>query len=187
MNQSNLEIEVRFLNIDKSAISKRLKEIGAKDLGEDLLREIIFYNKSLSWRSQRKFVRLRQTKKDIHISYKHKPIQHSIDIKEIEVTVDSFEKGKLLLQEIGLTAYREQEKRRHTYKLGEVIVDIDTWPKIPTYLELEGPSEEALRNAARLLDLEWADAVFAGAGYVIEHFYKIPVTKLKHFTFDKVE
>jgi adenylate cyclase class 2 len=187
MKRDNIEIEVRFLEIDVKDIKEKLIEVGAVDLGEDFLREYIFYDKTLSWQAKRKLVRLRQTKNGVYITYKHKRSVHSIDVKEVEIQIDSWDKGKKLLEEIGLVAYREQEKRRHSYTLGEVIIDIDTWPTIPPYIELEGPSKKVLQETAEALGLPWEKAVFAGAGYVIENYYHIPVLHLKHFTFKKIE
>jgi hypothetical protein len=40
--ESNTEIEVRFLEVNKSKLIGRLHSLGAIDLGEDLLEEIIF-------------------------------------------------------------------------------------------------------------------------------------------------
>ena len=61
MNPENREIEVRFLEIDKAALIARLKELGAHDHGEELLEEIIFYDKDLKWRDvENKRVRLRK-------------------------------------------------------------------------------------------------------------------------------
>jgi len=66
-------------------------------------------------------------------------------------------------------------------------VDIDTWPKIPTYAEIEGPSEEALKTTTDKLGLDWSKAVFDDARAIIEKKYSIPVGTMRSFTFDKVE
>ena len=71
--------------------------------------------------------------------------------------------------------------------MDDVIVDIDTWPKIPTYVELEGPSENALKSAAARVGFDWKDAVFENARIVIEERYHIPVGSMKWFTFDRFE
>ncbi len=184
----NREIEVRFLEINYPELLKKLHEKGAQDFGEDFLREIIFYDKDLTWMYDvKKFVRIRQTKKSILLSFKHHQEDSAVGTKEIEIEVSDVEKTKELLQEVGLIAFREQEKKRHTFKLGEVIVDIDTWPSIPTYVELEGPSEESLKKAAEVLGFDWKDVVFKTARFIIEERYNIPVSKLHFFTFKKIE
>ena len=184
----NREIEVKFLEINKDSLIKKLGELGAKDLGEDTLKEAIFYDKEGKWQYQEiKFVRIRQTKADIFVTFKHKEVPRVTGTKEIEFTANDFEKVKDFLLEIGLVFFREQEKIRHKFMLDEVIVDIDTWPSIPTYVELEGPSEEAIKEAAATLGFEWSEAQFGLAHDVIERIYKIPVRSFRYFTFSKIE
>lgn len=187
MNKENREIEARFLEIDVEAFKKRLTEVSAEDLGEDFLQEVIFYDKDLEWQKYgRKFARLRQNKKGVFMTFKHVETDTVEGAQEIELKVDNFDKAKDFLEEVGLVAFREQEKKRHSFKLGNVIVDIDTWPSIPTYLELEGPSEEDLKKAAQILGLDWSQAVFEDARHIIENRYKVPVGQYKYFTFEKV-
>ena len=66
-------------------------------------------------------------------------------------------------------------------------IDIDTWPKIPPYVELEGESEVALKHVAQDLGLDWKNAVFENARVVIETRYNIPLSTLRWFTFDRME
>lgn len=40
----NTEIEVRLWEIDKAALVEKLRRLGAEDLGEDILEDIIFYD-----------------------------------------------------------------------------------------------------------------------------------------------
>ena len=44
-----------------------------------------------------------------------------------------------------------QENRRIQYSLNGVEIDIDSWPMIPTYLEIEGASEEDVYKTIELL------------------------------------
>ena len=143
------EIEVRFLEIDVEGLIHKLMKVGATDRGEDFFREIIFYDKASKWQyEEKKFVRIRQTNKNIFVTFKHNEEDTATGTKEIEFEIKNLEVVKKFLEEVGLVAFREQEKRRHTFILDEVVVDIDTWPSIPTYVELEGSSEEALKGVA---------------------------------------
>lgn len=181
------EIECRFLEIDKDAIVKKLLDLGAKDLGEKMLEEIIFYHPQDTWREQGKFIRLRMNGDSVKLSYKEHR-EHTVDgAYEIEMGIEDMKKAELFFEKIGFPASRHQQKKRLTFELGEVTFDIDTWPRIPTYIEIEGPSERALQEAAELLGFDWKDAVFQNAGYLITNTYKIPVTELKWFTFERYE
>lgn len=185
MNTDNKEIEVRFLEINKPFLVKKLADLGAEDYGEDMLEEIIFYDKERTWKD--KFVRIRKSKNDIILTYKHHQSETIGGAEEIEFGVTDFNKAELFLEKVGLEAYRHQQKKRHSFSLDGVIVDIDTWPKIPTYVELEGFSESAIKEVARKLELDWKDVIFENARTVIEQRYNIPVGSMKWFTFDKFE
>ena len=188
MNENNKEIEVRFLEIDYPVLTAKLKSLNAQDFGEDLLKEIIFYDKELTWQyAKKRIVRIRETKDGVFLTFKSKTEESDMVAKEIEMKIDNADKMKEFLEEIGLVAYRLQEKKRHTFKLKDVIVDIDTWPSVPTYVELEGPSEDSLRQAASSLDLDWKKVVLQAPRFIIEEKYKIPVSKLRYFTFNRID
>ena len=63
----------------------------------------------------------------------------------------------LILKELGYEAKGFQENRRIQYNLNGVEIDIDSWPYIPTYLEIEGPSEEAVYNTVKALGFKKSD------------------------------
>ncbi len=184
---SNQEIEVRFLEIDVASLAEKLAESGALDKGENLLEEIIYYDHDLNWRDSGRFVRLRKSKGKISLSYKHHHSEGMDGVEEIEFSVGDWGKAALFLEKIGLVPFRRQQKKRHSYVLDGVSVDIDTWPRIPTYVELEGGSEAAIRRAAGRLGLNWEEAVFESARTIIEERYHIPVGAMSWFTFDKFE
>ena len=181
------EIECRFLEINKELLIKKLGELNAEDKGNFLLEETIIYDPNLKWIDERRLLRLRKSGNKITLSYKEHQ-EHTIDgTYEIEFGIDDYKKAELLFEKVGLRPYRHQQKYRHTFKLNGVTFDIDTWPKIPTYVELEGESEIEIREAAEAVGYNWKDAVFHNARWVIENKYNIPVGKMKWFTFDRFE
>jgi adenylate cyclase class 2 len=187
MNEENKEIEVRFLEIDKQALIDRLKGLGAEDHGEELLEEIIFYDKDLAWLASGKRLRLRKTSKGLFLSYKNH-FSHTVDgTEEIEFMVSDARQAEVFMDRIGFPAYRHQQKWRHSFKLGDVVADIDTWPRVPPYVEIEGPSEGSLKEAAKKLNLDWRDVVLDPPSSVIEDRYHIPVRRMRWFTFDRFE
>ena len=184
----NREIEVRFLDIDKNALIEKLHSESAQDLGEDMLYEIIFYDKNLDWqRRVKKFVRVRKTRGKVFMTFKDQQQTTATGVKEIEFEVENLNKAKDFLEAIDLVAFREQEKRRHTFMLDGVTVDIDTWPSVPTYVEFEGPDEESLKRVSKRLGFNWSNAIFELPRYIIEKRYGIPVSDLHFFTFSKIE
>lgn len=183
---NNREVEVRFLGVDVITFLKRLQNLQATDLGEKLLKEIIFYDKARTWGNQGKFARLRRTGEESILSFKHHQGNALKGTKEIEFKVDDFGRAKAFLKNIGLLAVREQEKKRHSLILNDVFIDLDTWPSIPTYVELEGKSLQKVRSVARILGLDWNKAVYENARIVIEKYYKVPVSSFRYFTFKRI-
>jgi len=184
---NTIEIECRFLEIDKAGLLKKLMALGAKDLGETMLEEVIIYDKDLTWSRNERFIRLRKKAGKTVLSYKEHR-EASVDgTYEIEFGVDDYDKAIMVFEHIGLVAARRQQKLRHTLELGGVTFDIDTWPRIPAYVELEGESEAALKKAAEAVGYDWKDAEFHNASWVIENKYGIPIRKMKWFTFERFE
>jgi adenylate cyclase class 2 len=133
------------------------------------------------------FIRLRTAREKTTLTYKHHKERTVDGAVEIEFEVSDAKSAEAFLDTIGLPAYRHQEKKRHTLTLDGVTIDIDTWPRIPTYVELEGSSEQALKALAQKISFDWKDAVFDDARAVIEEHYHIPVGSLHWFTFEKIE
>ena len=175
------------MEIDKEALIRKLKELGAEDERETLMEETIIYDPEFKWRDENRFVRIRKVGDKTILSYKEHR-EHTVDgTYEIELEIEDYQKAELLFEKIGLIPHRHQQKKRHTFKLNGVAFDIDTWPMIPTYVELEGNSEDDLKSAAKIVGLDWNKVEFHNARWVIENVYNIPVGKMKWFTFDRFE
>ena len=183
------EIECRFLEINPDALKEKLRALGAKDEGERLQESTIVYDPEFKWRDKEdKLVRLRRENGKTTLCYKehlaNTPDSHNY---ELEMEVEDYEKIQLFFEKIGLIPFRHQEKKRHTFKLNNTVIDIDTWPKIPPYVEIEGRSEDEIRKMAELLGFDWKDAVFHSPRWVIENIYRIPIGHMRWFTFTKFE
>lgn len=180
------EIETRFLDINKDELVKKLVALGATDKGEEKLEEIIFHAADGSWLGKRKFVRLRKTKGKIKLTYKENVGQTVDSAREIELEVSDLDKCSAFFEKVGLRAMRTLEKYRHTFELDGVTLDVDTWPKIPSYIEVEGTSVEALQSVCAKLGLDWekrfdgdAREVFRHYGYDLDKIDKIAFSGIK--------
>lgn len=152
------EIELKFLEVDVSELEKKLISIGAKKVGEyDYTRAIFDYpdwrlNEDHSW------LRLRTYGKETTLTYKQRIGVTTNDasisdtgMKEIEIIVDNYERTYELLKSLGFVIKREQENKRIKYIKNEIHFDIDFWPRIPTYLEIEGISLQEVKEVAQEL------------------------------------
>ena len=181
------EIETRFLDIDKNQLAQKLAALGAADKGEEKLEEIIFHAADMSWVGKRKFVRLRKKKDRTVLTYKENIGQTVDSAQEIELEVSDLEKCSEFLGKLGLKPMRQLEKYRHTFELDGVTIDIDSWPNIPPYVEIEGPSVESLRAVCEKLDMDWekrfdgdAREVFRKYGYDLDNITVITFSELTY-------
>lgn len=180
------EIETRFLDINKDELVKKLVSFGAVDQGEEKLEEIIFHAADMSWVGKNKFVRLRKTKGKVRLTYKENVGQTVDSAQEIELEVSDLDKCSEFFDKIGLEPMRRLEKYRQTFKFDGVTIDIDTWPKIPSYVEIEGQSVESLEKISKKLGMDWEKKFNGDAREVFRHYgYDLDVITV--ITFDELE
>ena len=103
---------------------------------------------------------------------------------EYEVIVSDFEKISQLLLNIGLIEKAYQENKRIRYILNNIEYDIDFWPQIPPYLEIEAESWEKIDEAIELLELNPADKKIFSITQVYEN-YKINLNDYQKLTFNE--
>ena len=157
------EIEVKFLNIDPDLIENRLKEVGAKKVFERFYKRKAFDYPDLRLDKAGAWIRLRDEGDKITLAFKQR-IGMAADAKsndkgmeEIEVEVDDFEKTANLLLKAGFIEKHYAENKRIRYQLDDIEFDIDFFPQIEPYLEIEAPSWERINEAISLLKLNPED------------------------------
>ncbi len=171
----NIEYEVRVLEIDKEKLEKRLKELNATFKG-DFEQKRYVYN--IIPKCDGKWLRLRTNGKNTTLAYKSVE-KNSIDgTKELEIKVEDFEKTNNLLELAGIKNKGYQENKRTQYVLDGVEIDIDTWPLIPTYVEIEGKNEESVVNMIKKLGIEDKKVTALDVQSVYEKFYNIDISKI---------
>jgi adenylate cyclase class 2 len=161
------EYEARFLSIDADAIRGKLSALSAERIKpRGLMRRTVFSNNDIDERGG--WLRLRDEGNRTTLTYKQTVSDApAIDsILEAEIIVSDFLDTRTLLEAMGFKALRYQENYREEWKLDAVTFDLDTWPDLRTFLEIEGPGEDAVSAAAHKLDLDMAEAVFGSVDEV---------------------
>ena len=142
------EFEVKILEIDVDRIISKLEALGARKVAEREMKRLVY---DFNPKRDNSWVRLRSDGEKTTLTIKE---IHNDDIdgtKEIEIIVDDFDKTNLILEKLGYVAASYQENRRISYRLDNVDIDIDFWPRIPAYLEIEGDSVEAVEYIVKKL------------------------------------
>lgn len=142
------EYEVRVLEIDVDEVKKRLDSLGANFEWDHVQKRYVY---DFIPKLDSKWIRLRTNGDKTTLTIKDVVTSKIDGTRELEIAVDDFDKTNLILEELGYEAKGYQENRRIQYKLNGVEVDIDYWPLIPTYLEIEGNSEEEVYKTVELL------------------------------------
>lgn len=162
------EIEATFINIDKDTMRKKLREVGAELVQpEILMRRVIF---DLGPGS---FARVRDEGDKITMSYKQVDDLSLSGTKEICVNVSNYEDTINLLKHVGLKAKADQETLRETWELDGAEITLDTWPWLPSYVEIEGKSEGNVKQAAEKLGFKMEDAHYGSVDQVYKIYYNV--------------
>ncbi|MEV8517437.1 class IV adenylate cyclase [Dactylosporangium sp. NPDC051484] len=161
------EYEAKFLRIDVAGLKAKLISLGAvQALPRTLLTRKIFENDTLDTGA---WVRLRNEGTRSTLTLKQVTDATTIDgTTEIETEVADLHAMAEILRCLGMREVRYQENYREEWRLGEIIFDVDTWPDLPTFIEIEGPDEASVRHAADLLELDYSEARFGS----VDEIYK---------------
>jgi len=180
------EIEAKFLDIDPNEIQQKLKLAGATRLFDRMYRRRVFDYPDLRLDKIGAWLRLRDEGDKVTLAFKQRIGVKSYDnisknddgMEEVEITVSDFDKTAELIKAVGLVEKFYEENRRIRYMLGGVEVDIDFWPQLEPYLEIEGPSWEEVDGAASKLGLNPADKKIV----VVYQLYKMTGIEEKDYS-----
>ncbi len=176
------EIEAKFPNIDPNALRVKLKALGATlEHPEILMRRRTFDYADNRLEKTGSWVRVRDEGDKITLSYKRLDERTLHGTKELLIIVNDFEKACDLMVAIGLDIKSYQETKREKWMLGEVEATIDTWPWVPTFVELEGPGEEAVRKVTEQLGFEWGNARFGSVENIYQMHYDFTDEEIDHW------
>ena len=183
MNKITHEIETKVLDIDEKAIIKKLISLGAQKIQEIRLIVDWYGPKGLTHRGDDPwFLRIRSYS-DGKNEVTWKPISEILGTarkhKEINFLIEEPEKLSDLFEELAIEKYAHQEKDRISFSYKDWKFDIDQYTKMPVFLEIEGESEEHVKEAMKILSLEnnrtWAD----GERTLIDKIYKLDWFNMK--------
>jgi len=161
-----IEFETKILGIDEEEIERKLLELGAKRKPEVLFKRWIFDLEAGKW------LRLRSDGKKKTLTYKNRKGTGISETEEIEVEVEDFQKTKEILDKIPFKEQIYQESKRISFKLKRIEFNLDSWPLIPTYLEIESFSEKKVKEGLALLGLVGKDVGNIGVKEIYNRYGK---------------
>ena len=103
-----------------------------------------------------KWIRLRESNGKTELTTKHileKKNDKFQNVIENEIEVSSLEETNLILESIGISRRSYQEKIRYSYEYKDAEIEIDIWPLLNPYLEIESDNEEVINEIIEKLKL----------------------------------
>lgn len=176
------EVETKVLNIDLEAIKTKLISLGAEKIQETRLIVDWFRPKGEKEGEENWFLRIRSySDGKYEVTWKAKSDILGTARKHKEINFDIAEPEKLgdLFEEIGLEKYAHQEKDRTSFAYNDWQFDIDQYPGMPAFMEIEGNSEEHVKEAIKLLDLESNPTWAKGERILIQDTYSLDWYNMK--------
>lgn len=168
------EIEAKWLDIEKAELRKKLEAVGAKLVQSErlMVRSVYdFADKSLE--AKKGWVRVRDEADKTTLSYKQLDDRTIEGMKEVTVTVDDFDATCTFLEVIGMKRRAYQETKRESWQLENVEIEIDTWPWIPSFVEIEAPDEKQLKQVAEQLGLDYKNALHGSVETAYTSMYDV--------------
>ena len=176
------EIETKVLAVDKEEIIKKIISVGGKKTGETRLNVNWYRLRGTKEGDEQWFLRIRSNSQGKHeVTWKAKSEIFGIarKHKEINLFVEDAEKLGKIFEEIGLEKYAHQEKDRRSLALKNCLLEIDQYPGMPAFLEIEGDSEEIIKEIIKLLDLEKNRTWEKGERILIQEVYGLDWYQMK--------
>jgi len=175
------EYEIKVLEIDALTIKRKLAELNATFKGDFEQKRFVYDFKPIV---SGKWIRLRTNGKKTTLTIKEVTSKQVDGTRELEIAVDNFDSTHLILKELGYEERAYQENRRSSYSLNDCDIEIDTWPLIPTYMEIEGPSEEIVYETLALLGIDQEKATSLDVESIYNEIYNININDINHLKFD---
>jgi len=165
------EIELKFYPIDKDKMRQKLRAAGFTLVSpEFMMTRAVFHNPHLKDR----WGRVRQEPDNVTMSIKRVKDYTLLGTEEAELVVDSFEAASAFMEDAGFLKTSFQESMREIWRKGNVEADIDHWPGLLPWVEIESDSEDAVHKTCAELGFDEEDAMYGSSDFVYEKYLGIP-------------
>ncbi len=177
-----IEYEAVFTTITPDAFRVVLTNAGAELVRSEYMQKRSAFNLPTSVVARKGWARVRDEGDKVTMSVKQILGEGIESQKESCVTVNSFDQGVMLLEQLGCTKKAFQESKRELWLLDGVEVTIDTWPFLEPFVEVEGASEVAVRAVSEKLGFDWAKAKFCAVDTLYSEKYDISTDRINNHT-----
>lgn len=168
-----IEYEAMFGDINKEEMRQKLADVGAILLRPEFLQKRIVFAMPRGHEIKGGWVRVRDEGNKITMTLKVVDGDGIENQKEILLAIDSFERAEEFLIMLGCEKKSYQENKRELWKLNNAEVTIDEWPFLEPFVEIEGDSEQSVREVAGTLSFDYSNALFGTVTILYSKKYNI--------------
>lgn len=177
-----VEYEATFENVDKNDIREKLESIGAVLIRPEFMQRRTVFNMPDGHGVTGGWLRVRDEGDKITMSLKAIDGEGIERQKETEIVISDYESGVHLLESIGCVQKAYQESLRELWRIDEVDVTIDEWPFLEPYIEVEGLSEEVVKEISEKLGFDYGTALFDSVDAQYSKKYNITIDAVNQRT-----
>jgi adenylate cyclase, class 2 len=178
------EIEKKIFDIDAREISLKLLKLGANMVFKGLVCVKYFDTKKGDFRMKHNVLRVRRMgEKNVEICFKsNKRQKDGCKIyDESEFFSDDFDKVSEFFEKLGYLCTCYYEKKRTEFVLDNMKIEIDEYPRIKPFIEIEAASVKKIEGLVKKLGLEKNESSSETIGEVLRRKY--PKISLNNLTF----
>jgi adenylate cyclase, class 2 len=143
------EHEAKVLDINPDDVKNRILAAGGRQAAQARLMRRYVYD--IIPGDMSRWIRLRDSGTETTLCVKEIRSDAIDGTLEVETAVGDFAAANDLLGMLGFRPKSYQENRRTSFVLGDVQLEMDEWPMIPPYLEIEGRTKDDVVRVAGLL------------------------------------
>ncbi|MDE1856893.1 MAG: class IV adenylate cyclase [Candidatus Micrarchaeota archaeon] len=145
------EIEFKIIGIDVKEAESRLRKLGARFVGRHNYRRVVFRLPPDG--AKMKWLRIRTDGDRCTLTMKVYWGKGGItDVDEYETDIDDFYGAARIMSRLLKDPFYS-ESRRIEYRLGDTMITLDKWPRIPWLMEIEGRNESGIKSVYRRLGI----------------------------------
>lgn len=181
---NGIEYECRKLEINVDEIIQKCKKIGAVYRGSFWQKRFVY---DFIPAEKGRWIRLRCNGYKTTLTVKEIKSLRISGTKELEIEVSDFSDTNEIMKKLGYSPRTYQENFRVEYSLNNVNIDIDKWPGIPWYVEIEGKNEESVCKMVEMLGFKLEDVTTLDVEKVYTQIYGIQINSIKDLMFSETE
>ena len=177
-----IEYEARVLEINHDEIVSKLEKLGATKVFDAMQKRKVYDFNPVE---PNRWIRLRTNGIKTTLTIKEVKEKTVDGTKELEIEVSDFDKTDEILTALGYKHRTFQENYRDQYILDGVEIDLDKWPRIPEYMEIEGKSTEEVLKILDKLKINKDKVSTLDVDSIYKYYGIDNVCKIPELTFEE--